>query len=229
MNRIDRLLAIVTALQAKKYCPAEYLAERFSISVRTVYRDIKALGEIGVPLSFEPGRGYFMVRGYFLPPVLFTNDEANALALMETLVMRFGDQSIQRHYTSALSKIKAVLKGAQKEKVQQLDDHIRLVTHGCPLNEHAYLSEIQSAIVQKTILHLHYENSDGEPSRRDVEPIGLIFYALNWHLVGWCWKRKEYRDFRVSRITRMVQTGQPFRKADHITLNEYTVSVSSIY
>lgn len=89
MNRIDRLFGILTLLQSKKHVTAEAIAERFGISVRTVYRDIKALGEQGIPVSFEPHKGYFVVQGYFLPPVSFTSEEANALLLMEAVVKGF--------------------------------------------------------------------------------------------------------------------------------------------
>ena len=89
MNRIDRLFGILTLLQSKKYVPAEKIAERFGISVRTVYRDIKALGEQGIPVSFEQHRGYFIVQGYFLPPVSFSTEEANALLLVQSMVSGF--------------------------------------------------------------------------------------------------------------------------------------------
>ena len=102
MNRIDRLFGITTLLQAKKYVPAEQLATQFDISVRTVYRDIKALSEQGIPLSFEPQRGYFLVPGYFLPPVSFTPDEANAL-LLETIAATLAAQSIRAHSDTAFS------------------------------------------------------------------------------------------------------------------------------
>ena len=85
MNRIDRLFGILTLLQSKKYVTAERIAEKFDISVRTVYRDVKALGEQGVPVSFEQHKGYFIVQGYFLPPVAFNSDEAHALLLMREL------------------------------------------------------------------------------------------------------------------------------------------------
>ena len=105
MNRIDRLFGILTLLQSKKYVTAEHIAEKFGMSVRTVYRDIKAIGEQGVPVSFEPNRGYFIMQGYFLPPVSFTSEEANALLLMEYLVPGFADKSIHTHYSTALSKV----------------------------------------------------------------------------------------------------------------------------
>ena len=85
MNRIDRLFGILTLLQSRKFTTAEKISDKFGISVRTVYRDIKALGETGVPVSFEPNKGYFIVEGYFIPPVSFNTDEASALMLMESL------------------------------------------------------------------------------------------------------------------------------------------------
>src|SRR4051812_12069594 len=105
MNRIDRLMGILTVLQSRRFVTAEELARHFEISIRTVYRDIKALGEIGVPVGYENHRGYFIAQGYFLPPVSFTTEEARALLLMDTIAHRFVDQSAQRHYEGALNKI----------------------------------------------------------------------------------------------------------------------------
>ena len=102
MNRIDRLLGILILLQSKKFVQAEKIAERFHISVRTVYRDIKALVELGIPVSFETQKGYFVVQGYFLPPVSFSGEEANALLLSESLVYGFADKSIQVHQTGKI-------------------------------------------------------------------------------------------------------------------------------
>lgn len=221
MNRIDRLFGILTLLQSKKYVSAEAIAERFGISVRTVYRDVKALGEQGVPVSFEPHRGYFVVQGYFLPPVSFNSDEANALLLVESLVRGFSDQSIQAHYASALGKVKAVLRTTQKDKLDALNDTIKLQLPACFRHEFDHLSVLQQTISARTIITIEYCNHQGEASERPVEPIGLIFYALNWHLIAWCHHRSEYRDFRVSRIRRVQCTGRPFLKTDHISIGDY--------
>jgi len=224
MNRIDRLMAIVTVLQSKKFVTAEHISGKYSISIRTVYRDIKALIEIGVPVSFENGRGYFIVQGYFLPPVSFTNEEANALILMSAVVQRFSDTSIKKHYESALSKVTAVMRGAEKDKAEQLQEQIKMVIRSCGMggnNDFEYLSTLQTAISGRTILEIHYKNNSEEVSKRDIEAIGLIFYAYNWHLVAWCHIRKDYRDFRVSRILKMRNSNDAFRKTDHIDINDY--------
>jgi predicted DNA-binding transcriptional regulator YafY len=221
MNRIDRLLGIVTLLQSKKYVAAEKIAGKFDISIRTVYRDIKALSEIGIPVSYENPKGYFLVQGYFLPPVSFTNDEANALLLTEALVYGFADHSIQKNYSAALNKIKAVLRTTQKDSLDILSNAIRIQKPSCYDLHLEHLSVLQNAITAKTILELDYRNREEQVSRRNVEPIGLVFYAFNWHLIGWCHKRQQYRDFKVSRILYARQTDLPFTLATHLQLNDY--------
>lgn len=221
MNRIDRLFGILVVLQSRKYITAEIIADKFNISLRTVYRDIKALGDQGIPISFEPHKGYCIVQGYFLPPISFTNDEANALMLMEYLVTGFTDKSIQTHYTNALSKVKAVLKNTQKEKMELLHTHTRLQLPSRMKNDYQYLSVIQQSISNKTIIELDYKNNKEEISKRQVETIGLIFYAFGWHVIGWCHLRKDYRDFKVSRIVALKDTGVSFTRSDHMEIGDY--------
>jgi predicted DNA-binding transcriptional regulator YafY len=228
MNRIDRLMGIVTTLQSRKYVTADYIAEKFEISVRTTYRDIKALSEIGIPVSFEPQKGYFIMQGYFFPPVSFTQQEANALILLESIAKKFGDASIQKHYTSALNKVKTMLKGAEKEKADFIESRIRpaafpLMSDG----DFSYLADIQDAIIAKKILKIVYTNSQAQQSSREIEAIGLTFYGFNWHLIAWCWKRSEYRDFKVARINSLDNTHQPFRKNNHPSIDAYVKSLQS--
>lgn len=221
MNRVDRLFAILTLLQSRKFTPAEKISDKFHISIRTVYRDIKALGESGIPISFEPAKGYFIMQGYFLPPVAFSMEEANALLLLESVAYGFTDKSIQTHYSNALNKVKSILKFSQKEKIETLSDNIRFQLHPEFKYDFDYLSVLQEAISSKFMLEISYKKSNEESSRRLVEPIGLVFYAFNWHLIAWCHARKDYRDFRVSRITNLKNTEMPFKKQDHIELNTY--------
>lgn len=221
MNRIDRLFGILTMLQSRKYIAAEKISERFSISIRTVYRDIKALQEQGIPVSFETNKGYFLVQGYFLPPVSFNTEEANALLLVESLVNGFADQSIRQHYATALTKVKAVLKNHQKEKLENLNAHIKLQIPEQLKFNYEYLSVLQNAITDKKILLLDYVDAKTNSSKREIEPIGLIFYAFGWHLIAWCHIREQYRDFSLSRIVSLKTLDRPFSKTDHILLNDY--------
>ena len=221
MNRIDRLFGILTLLQSKKYLTGEKIAEKFHISIRSVYRDIKALNEQGIPVSFEPHRGYFIVNGFFLQPVSFSTEEANALLLMESIVSAFADKATQHHYSSALTKIKSVLRSSQKDSVERLAANIKLQVPVCFVQSFDYLARIQQAISSRKILEIGYTNKQEEVSVRKMEPIGLIFYAFSWHLIGWCHNKKDYRDFRVSRILRLHCTGQDFTLPSHMPLEEY--------
>jgi len=229
MNRIDRLLGILTLLQSKKFVPAEKIATKFNISIRTVYRDIKALVELGIPVSFEAAKGYFVVQGYFLPPVSFSSDEANALLLSESLVYGFADKSIQKHYSSALGKVKAVLRSSQKDTLDKLDESIRLQLHPNLVMNVDHLSVLQQAIGNKNIIAIEYIDAKEELTNRNLEPIGLIFYAFNWHLIGWCHTRRDYRDFKVARITSLRNLGLPFQNTSHIELGEYMKSLPVNY
>jgi predicted DNA-binding transcriptional regulator YafY len=225
MNRIDRLFNILTLLQSKKYVTAEKIAEKFNLSTRTVYRDIKALCESGIPVSFEPQRGYFIVQGYFLPPVAFSREEANAFLLMEAVVAGFSDKSIQKHFSNGLNKIKAVMRSPEKESVEALSRNIKLQVPACFRFDFEYLSVLQNAISAKTAVELEYKNNRQETSKRMIEPIGLVFYAMHWHLVAWCCLRQDYRDFKVARILKLRNMASPFAKTDHIELADYMKNI----
>lgn len=220
MNRIDRLFGIVTHLQAKRHATAQQLAAQFGISVRTVYRDIKALDEQGIPVSFEPPRGYCLVPGYLLPPVSFTPPEAQALLLLQTLAASLADDSIEKACATALLKIQAVLREPGKKQLAHLTGSLKM---HLPEYQRAgsYLAPLQAAIAEQQQVELEYVNKGGQPSRRHVEPIGLAFYNFAWHLIGWCHLRGEYRDFRVSRIQALTATTRPFQRTPHLTQAEY--------
>lgn len=221
MNRIDRLFGILTLLQSKKYVTGEKIAEKFHFSVRSVYRDVKALREQGIPVSFEPYRGYFIVNGYFLQPVSFSNEEANALLLMESIVSGFADKSIQHHYSTALTKVKSVLRSSQKDSIERLASSIKFQAPPCFIQHFEYLASIQQAISGRLVVEIEYTNLQKEVSKRKAEPIGLVFYAFNWHLIGWCHLKKDYRDFRISRILRLRCTEEDFTQKKHMDMGEY--------
>ncbi len=228
MNRIDRLMGMITLLQAKKSLTVPQIAAHYGISERTVFRDLRAIGEIGVPLFFAAEKGYSVGNGFFLPPVSLTLEEVNALSLAEPLVLRFADKSIQQHFGAALTKIKMVLNRAQQENMERSQAQTAHFVpdkyeHLMPATD--YLTPLQNAIINKTIVRLTYLNQQNEASEREVEPIGLTFYALNWHLIAWCHLRQDYRDFRTSRIQQLRPTIQPFRKSDHLELQDYLQNI----
>ncbi len=229
MNRIDRLFGVVTYIQSRRYTSLKQLAEKFEKSERTVFRDLRAITEMGLPLGFEPNRGYFITDGYFLPPVSFSSEEANALVLIASLADQFADQSIASHSRTAIEKIKAGLKGRLKEDVDHLHQQTRVVAWPQELHNQQFLGTIQHAISNRLVLSMSYENRLEEKSMREIEPIGLLFYAFNWHLIAWCWKRNDYRDFKVARIKKLQCTEQPFKKKDHLDLDAYLKSIPETY
>lgn len=226
MNRIDRLIAILTTLQSKKFVTADVIADKYEISIRTVYRDLKALGEIGVPIAFEDGRGYSILQGFFLPPILLTSEEANALILISSLSEKFADKTTKKHIENALNKIKAVLRTADKGKADDLQSQIRIYNPPTKEESTDFLTEIQNAITDKTKLQIEYVNNSLEQSKREIEPIGLTFYSNQWHLVAWCWKRNAYRDFKVNQIKKLSNRQEPFNKQNHYDINDYIKSLA---
>ena len=224
MNRIDRLHAILTHLQSKRKVTAQEMADRFSISLRTVYRDVKALDESGVPVIGEAGSGYTIMEGYRLPPVMFTQEEASALLLGAKLAEQFTDGSVKRHFHGALFKIKAVLRSPDKEYVESLTEHIEILSRYTPDSDspQQYLSLLQQAIVHKKLVQMQYRsNLKEEVTRRKVEPIGLLHYGSAWHLIGWCHLRNDYRDFRLSRMLGVVLEESTFDPSAHPSIKEY--------
>lgn len=224
MNRIDRLTAILIHLQSKKIVTAHEIADRFEISVRTVYRDIRALEEAGVPIGSEAGKGYFIVDGYYLPPVMFTQEEASSLILAEKLVEKMTDISIDNNYKSALYKIKSILDSDEKEYVDNVNDNVHVlfqpyIETSFPNN---FISDIQKALANQKILEVKYHSiGKDETTCRLIEPLGLCYYSFSWHLIGFCKLRSDYRDFRVDRIKELNITQESCSKDKKITINEY--------
>jgi predicted DNA-binding transcriptional regulator YafY len=231
MNRIDRLHAILTHLQSKKKVTAQDIADRFNISLRTVYRDVKALEESGVPVIGEAGIGYSVMEGYRLPPVMFTQEEASALIMGAKLAEKFTDHSVRKHFDGALYKIKAVLRGTDKDYVEKLTSHIHITERKFAPGEEAgqqHLSNIQHAIVHRKCIRIHYKSTYKEETTvRIVEPIGLYYYSNSWHLISWCKLRKDYRDFRVDKITSLTITDDCFDAGTHPSLKEYIDTIQN--
>lgn len=224
MNRIDRLTAILIQLQSKKIVKAEEIAARFEISLRTVYRDVKALMEAGVPIGSEAGTGYFIVDGYHLPPVMFSQDEASAMMMAGKLVERLTDQSVRTAFDGALLKIKSVLNEAEKDHLESLQDHIEVLRPhmNLPAQSGNFLTDLQKAVAAKQVVHLDYfSQHQNEQTSREVEPIGLFYYSAAWHLIAWCRLRHGFRDFRCDRIKALNATGEVFEARSISTMQEY--------
>lgn len=212
MNRIDRLAAILIQLQSRPLVKAKDIADKFAISLRTVYRDVKALEEAGVPVIGEAGTGYRLMEGYKLPPVMFNQDEATALLTASKLVQSKTDAGISKHYTAALDKIKAILRHAEKDHLEEIDEHIAIVDHPAivyqPQSE-LHLQPILKAIGSASVIEINYTSLEkNETTKRKVEPVGIYYLGSHWYLVAWCQLRNDYRNFRTDKIRQLTITSE---------------------
>lgn len=204
MNRFDRIVAILLQLQSRRVVRGTDLAERFGVSLRTVYRDLRTLEEAGVPLCSEAGVGYSLAEGYRLPPVMFTREEATALITAGKLVAQLTDAHTARLSGAALDKLRAVLRGPDRDYLDALSPRITALHpdrhrpgHWLPENVHQQLAD---AIATSQVVRLAYRaGHSGTATEREVEPIAL-YYGQYWHMVAFCRLRQEFRDFRLDRM-----------------------------
>ena len=219
-KRLSRLTAILTQLQTKRLLTSTSLAEKFGVSVRTIYRDIRALEQAGVPILTEEGKGYTLMEGYKIPPIMFTETQANALILAEQLVLKNKDTSFIKDYTEAIDKIKAVLKQTEKDKANLLANRTRFEQNINRERNSNNLSELQFALTNFLLIKIEYSNEENKISKRTIEPFALISTQENWLMVAWCRLRKEFRYFRLDRIKKMEILSEKFTP-HKLTLQEY--------
>lgn len=209
-------------LQTKRLITSTFLANEFGVSIRTIYRDIKTLEQAGVPVVSEDGKGYSLLEGYKIPPVMFTDNEANAMVTVERLLLKSSDSSLKNEYTKAINKVKAVLQHSTKEKVQLLSDRITTSPVLPEVNTSNSLTEIQSALTNLKVLDITYQSEQSnEKIKRHVEPFAL-YYSLkeNWLLIAYCRLRNDFRMFRLDRILHLQRTDLKFT-VHKLTLHEY--------
>lgn len=227
MNRLDRLTAILIQLQSKRVVKAQDIAERFNISLRTVYRDVRSLEQAGVPISGETGVGYSIMEGYRLPPVMFTIDEATAFLTAEKLVEKLTDTPTEESYKSAMYKIKAVLRSTEKDHLENMDQNIQVLGNSyLPKEKAGPLQSILKGISEKRILTIDYfANHSQEKTKRNIDAVGIFYSDNKWHLIAYCHLRNDYRNFRIDRISNVFQTQLPVTKV-HPSLQSFLKKVS---
>lgn len=220
-SRLSRLAAIMLELQSKKLLTATHIAEKYQVSVRTVYRDIRALEEAGVPVYTEEGKGYSLIEGYRLPPVMFTENEANALITAGQLVLQNKDASLVNDYNAAILKIKAVLRSAAQEKTALLSERVIFRQNTQHLRTSNFLSEIQLALTGFSLVKMEYKAMESQQiTTRIAEPFALYSTQENWLLIAFCRLRKDYRSFRLNRIQKLETLREKF-EPHKLSLQEY--------
>lgn len=226
--RLSRLTAILTQLQSSRIVTAKTLAEKHNVSIRTIYRDIRTLEKSGVPIVTEEGKGYSMMEGYQLPPVMFTEDEANALITAEQLILKNKDASFVQYYSEAILKIKALLKGPQKDKASLLTERVYFTDNYLNQKTSNYLMRIQSALTNFQVLSIDYLSLDQKFTNRNIEPFALYSSQEKWLLIAYCRLRKAFRVFRIDHIQKITNTYEQF-ESHNMTLEEYYKSYDVYY
>lgn len=223
MNRTDRLLGVLLELQRHKRVRAEDLAALFETSKRTIYRDIQALCETGVPIIAQAGLGYSLVEGYFLPPLSFSVAEATMLLLGSALAAQSFDAQYRDAAHAANRKIEAVLSADQREEVAYLQNTIALVAPEAKGATREMLSQLRRAIIERRTIQFHYHTrypQDGQTAKntRAADPYGLVHWGGAWYLISYCHLRRAIRNFKLDRLTDLQLQERTFKRPANFSL-----------
>ncbi|AYV69746.1 YafY family transcriptional regulator [Niallia circulans] len=229
MNKTERQLAITLELQRSKTLRAEDLASQFETSVRTIYRDIQALSEAGVPILGAPGLGYSLMEGYFLPPVSFTAEEAVSLLMGADFIEQRLDTDYGIYAKTAKRKIEATLSESVRNQSTLVRETMRLLHVGEPSTEdrvRTYLNQVRDAILKQCKISFVYiknmPGTDGKrKNKRKVSPYGLTLVHGNWILIAHCDLRQDIRHFRLSRMTELSVLEERFLLPNNFDLSSY--------
>ena len=201
MSQLARLISILTLLKSKRLLTATELAQKYEVSIRTIYRDIRKLEEAGIPVYTIEGRGYSLVDNYTVAPVQFSEKQANALITAQHIINQSKDASFVGDFNDALIKIKSVFRSSIQEKSELLHDKIRVFDWEYEEFSSDVLSEIQLAITSFNYIEINYQKAnDPTISFRKIEPCALYSTNRKWILIAWCHLRKDLRAFRIDRI-----------------------------
>jgi len=189
------------------------MAKRFGVSLRTIYRDMNTLSEAGVPICGNSGIGYSLIEGYRLPSLMFTKEEAMAFLTAEKIIEQLTDAQNSNYFCMGMDKIRAALRVVDKNYLHSMDDTIAV--HKSRNTKESLPNLIQTiltSINDKLVLEVNYTNADGEESKRSLEAVGISYSHPNWYLSAWCYRRSEYRVFRLDRISNVVITANKHAK-----------------
>jgi predicted DNA-binding transcriptional regulator YafY len=221
MRRADRLFQIIQILRRRRVTTAQRLADELEVSERTIYRDIQDLSISGVPIEGEAGIGYVLRHGFDLPPLMFTNDELEALVLGTRIVSSWADAALARAAGDVLVKVDAVLPPRLRQRIT--DSPLHVPDFHISSTAIAALGPLRNAIAARCKVFFAYTRADGAQSRRTILPLGLFYWGATWSLVAWCELRDDFRNFRLDRIERLEVLDEKFDDKPGQTLQDFFV------
>jgi predicted DNA-binding transcriptional regulator YafY len=214
MNRTERLFALMDALRRhRRPVTAASLADELAVSLRTIYRDVQVLIGLGAPIDGEAGLGYLLRPGFFLPPLMFDEDELEALVLGAQWVSGQNDTGLTQAASNALAKIAAASPKDLRDAMANTGLWVAPVAKERTV---ADIRLVREAIRREHKLRIGYVAETGAPSERAIWPIALAFYERKQTVAAWCELRSAFRHFRIDRITTLAATSEryPRRRAD---------------
>jgi predicted DNA-binding transcriptional regulator YafY len=223
MRRADRLFQLVHTLRTRRFATGSELARALGVSKRTVYRDVSDLIGSGVPIRGEAGVGYRLDRGFELPPLTFTTEELEGLALGARFVAAWGDRDLAAAVGSAMTKIESVIPEALRRVLLEAPLFTPGFDRAAAMSRH--VGTLRRAISERRLVHFAYTKEDGTGSVRDVRPLGLYFWGNRWTLASWCELRGDYRSFRPDRMDELVLLDRSYDPAEGPSLAAYIESM----
>lgn len=213
LNRLDRISALLVLLQSRPIVKSAEMADRFGVSARTIYRDMRTLSEAGVPICGNAGVGYSLVEGYKLPSLMFTKQEAIAFLTAEKIIEQITDDHTSNHFRQGMDKVRAALRAIDKDYLHNMDNSIAVYSNKKINNDIPNLIQlILGCVSEKLVVEIEYTNVDDITTQRQLEIVGINYSYPNWYMMAWCYLRNEYRMFRLSRIKNIKITEKQYTK-----------------
>jgi len=219
VRRADRLFQIVQRLRGRGPVTAATLARELEVSPRTIYRDVQDLVLSGVPVQGEAGVGYALPRSFDLPPLMFDEDEIEALVLGARIVESWADAELARAARNVLSKVESVLPARLRDRIPDAalfapGFHVRAAAN-------AGLASLRAAIKGRRKVTLAYRDRADASTSRTVQPLGVFYWGASWSLGAWCELRRDFRNFRLDRVTKLEVTDETFPPEPGRTLSDF--------
>lgn len=222
MRRADRLFEIIQILRRRKMARAQDLAQKLEVSERTVYRDIRDLMASGVPIEGEAGVGYILRGGYDLPPVMFNEQEIEALVLGVRIVETWADTKLAQAAGDVLAKVESVVP-------ERLRRHMAETALLAPADHRAEPiaidpGDLRFAIRNRRKVHFNYRDAQDQRSERNAWPLAMAFFGPVWILASWCEMRRDFRSFRLDRMADLAVLDDTFQPEPDKTIEKFLSS-----
>ena len=229
LNKTERLFALVLLLQNRPNMTSRDLAEHFGVSRRTIFRDLRTLGESGVPLTYAEDGGYEILEGYQLPPLMLTAREAATLLVGAEFTKLQPDASLRQDADRVAMKIQSVLPDTVRGYIDRLQERTVLAPFnetqgrgGATDKEQGLWFELSEAISRQRVVKMtYYVASRDEETVRMVNPLGLVYYSDHWNLIGYDHLREDIRNFRLDRIQKLRTRFDTFTPPAGFDLKEH--------